>query len=219
MSYQAAIFDMDGLLIDTESIYKNEMMRAVQEAGIEMDEAYYRQFAGVSEEKMKQIFKHDFPELSEEDINASFDKSKARIAQRFMEGKVEVKPGVTTLLDQLEEKQIPHLVATSNESAVANLLLEKTGLAQYFDQVITADDVHHAKPDPEIVNVALKDLNVAADEAVMFEDSLAGVEACTRAGVDVVMIPDLIQPNDYAKEHALAIYPTIDQATALFDDK
>lgn len=124
-------------------------------------------------------------------------------------------PGVEALLARLASAGIPMAVATSTEAPYACRRLEKAGLLDYFEAVVTRNDVQWPKPHPEPYLLAAKRLGVAVTEAVAVEDSYAGVRSAAGAGMATVMVPDLLPPTDAERALVAAVLPSLHDFAAL----
>jgi HAD superfamily hydrolase (TIGR01509 family) len=113
------------------------------------------------------------------------------------------------LLAYLEEKNIPRVLASSNVRPVIEILLEHAGIRDKFSDIVSADDVKYAKPDPEIFEIAVDRLGIAREEGLVLEDSKNGILAAEGAGVPVVMVPDIIPPTAELEEKTAAVLPTL----------
>lgn len=200
------IFDMDGLMLDTEAIYCESNISTAPEFGLKgFDKAYYKKEIGLSEERAYQKYLTDFDYLPKETIDEFFKASRQKVAEIFATSGAPLKPGIEELLDYLKEENIPCVVASSNTKETVERLLNKANLMRYFKGTISGDEVTHAKPNPEIVEVALRKLGTEANETLMLEDSLNGIRASFSAGVPVIMVPDLLEPSEEALEKAHSI--------------
>lgn len=110
----------------------------------------------------------------------------------FSLGAVQLKPGVIELLDFLEEHRIPKVVASSNQRHIIELLLEKNQLTNYFETIVSAENVKRAKPDPEIFLLAHEYLGTKKQETLVLEDSKNGILAAASAEIPVIMIPEFV---------------------------
>lgn len=215
--YQGVIFDMDGLLFDTEHVYMNVNIELAPTYGIKgMTNEYLMGVVGLSDQECYETYRRDFPEVSQEQMEAFIQAGHERVTQVFASGEVPLKPGARELLTFLAEKEIPCVIGSSNLRKFINLLTEKADISHFFQGTICAEDVKKAKPDPEIVEKAVTLLNLSPTDCLMLEDSLNGARAAFAAGVDVVVIPDLIQPNEEMKEKALAIESHLSAIQAYF---
>ncbi|MEG2708285.1 MAG: HAD-IA family hydrolase [Vagococcus sp.] len=160
---------------------------------------------GLSDEHAYQKYLKDFSYLPEETIQAFFDASRNRVKERFATEGAPLKPGIIEILTYLKEQNIPCVVASSNTTAAIKQLLEKADVMDFFKDTVSGEDVTHAKPHPEIVEVALKKLGTKAEETLMLEDSLNGIRASYAAHVPVIMVPDLLEPSEEALEKALCV--------------
>ncbi|MFW8053878.1 HAD family hydrolase [Vagococcus fluvialis] len=195
------IFDMDGLILDTEAIYCECNVSTAPKYGLKgFDKAYYKEEIGLSEEHAYQKYLSDFDYVSKESIDGFYKESRQKVKDIFDTSGAPLKPGVIELLDYLKEQDIPCVVASSNTTEMINQLLSKANLLPYFKGIVSGDEVTHAKPHPEIVEVALEKLGSPAAETVMLEDSLNGIRASFTAGVPVIMVPDLLEPTEEAIE-------------------
>lgn len=200
------IFDMDGLILDTESIYCKNNIKTAAEVGIkDYDLAHYKTEIGLSEEHSMEKYLKDYSYLSKEDIQYFFDKSRERSWKELTEVGAPLKTGIVELLTYLKENNIPCVVASSNTRVAINQLIAKAGLEHFFVDTVSGDDVTHAKPHPEIVEVALTKLGIKPEETIMLEDSLNGIRASSAAGVPVIMVPDLLEPDSEALEKTLSV--------------
>ncbi|MEG0550943.1 MAG: HAD family phosphatase [Vagococcus sp.] len=214
------IFDMDGLIFDTEAIYCKSNVAMAKEYGLkEYDEAYYRTEIGLSEEHAYQKYLTDYAYLPEETIQQFFKESRSKVSKTFKENGAPLKPGVVELLIYLNQENIPCIVASSNTRVAIDQLLEKANLRDYFVDTVSGDEVTHAKPHPEIVEVAVKKLNTKASETVMLEDSLNGIRASFSANVPVIMVPDLIAPDEEALEKVYAVKKDLFEVKTLIEEK
>lgn len=189
----AAIFDMDGLLLDSEIICLDTFKAACEQVGYTANIAVYLQGIGCNQARSKQILIDghgaDFPYQEIKDIWYKLYVAKA------YDMPVPLMQGVSLLLDKLTRQNIPLAVATSTAYELALKKLENANILHYFDYVVGGDQVQHSKPSPEIYLKAATQLKHAVGQCIAFEDSVNGVRAALDAGIEVVQVPDLIAPS------------------------
>lgn len=193
MTFHAAIFDMDGLLLDTERICRDCFVQAGAQVGVTIDMDVYHTCIGNPEPitRAKLIAGHgeDFPY---EEIRAIWWEL---YHEEAMSKPVPLKPGVESLLQNIADTNTPIALATSTRYNNALTKLGHAGLTDYFDIVVGGDQVTHGKPHPEIYLKAATDLGKSPEHCIAFEDSENGVRAALAAGLHVVQVPDLVSPS------------------------
>ena len=210
---QAVIFDMDGVILDSERVLLEgwkELAKEVPMPGIE--EAYIRVCGTTmeaTEQTMKEIYGADFPF---EDM----ENRAIAIRDRLYPAGIPLKPGVRELLNLLREHQIPIALATSTAGDLARGKLETAGLWHYFDAAVTGEMVQHSKPDPEIFLLAMQQLGSDPKMSVIIEDSFNGIRAGHAAGAQVIMVPDLQQPDTEIFLLCDRIFPSLHEVRDYF---
>lgn len=208
------IFDMDGLLFDTELIYYQSTQKIADKMGFPYSKEIYLEYVGVSDEEVQENYHRIYQDFGKERVDEFIQRSYDDTYQVFESGEVPLKEGVLELLDFLDQQEIPRLVASSNVRPAIELLLEGAGIKERFSGIVSAEDVTRAKPDPEIFRKALDKLGTKAEHTLIFEDSFHGVTAADAAGIPVIMVPDLLAPTDEVKEKTLEIFESLIQAPA-----
>jgi len=192
MNYQAAIFDMDGLLLDTERVCLEAFRDACYSLSLPFLEDIYLGIIGRNAQGIEDVIsagysdKIDYKTLRK----AWLDRYHPIVETQA----IPVKSGVIALLDWLKESNIPMAVATSTPRELAITKLELAGLLPYFEHLSTGCEVQRGKPDPEIFLLAADRLQVAPELCLAFEDSNNGVRAGVAANMQVYQIPDLVSP-------------------------
>lgn len=213
------IFDMDGLIFDTEQLYYQGTQTIADRMDIPFDKATYLRFVGVSDEELWRNYHVMYKDFGKETVEEFIHDSYHEVLRLFREGKVDKKPGVDRLLAYLNERKIPKLIASSNKREVIELLLGRSGLDREFDTIVCAEDVANAKPDPEIFEIAAGKLATAKEETLILEDSDNGVIAAGRAGIPVIMIPDLIPPSAELRNIALRVFDSLEEVPKFLEKK
>lgn len=203
----AVIFDMDGLMLDSEVIFKAAWQQAGAALGYHLSDELYDSLVGCSNQEVEVVFCQtygsDFPVLP-------FRQLWSELWEKQMQTTgVAIKPGLLELLDFLEQHQIPKAVGTSSEWKEADLSLKAAGIFHRFKTIVTVDQVGAGKPAPDIFLMALKRLGVVPENCLVFEDSNAGVKAAHKAGIPVVMVPDLQTPSEESKAIATQIFASL----------
>lgn len=191
---ELVIFDMDGLMFDTEALTK----RAWQEIGRVHDYDISKEFLlsllGMNKKSISGEFKKSFGEdFPFDDMYVEQGQCVGRIIEEEGLG---VKNGLVELLDYLTENGIKKAVATSSIRERAQKLLSIAGVLDKFDRVICGDEVTKGKPDPEIFLTVCKKLDVDPSNAIVLEDSERGLEAAVAGGIRCILIPDLVEPSE-----------------------
>ena len=190
---KAIIFDMDGLMFDTEGLNATAWKAAGKLHGFEMTDELLRSHIGANTETSKKLMqKHFGPGFDFDAVRAD------RIAhslRHIEENGTPLKPGLRELLAYLKKNGIKTAIGTSTAEQFVNFYLERAGLDHEFDVIVCGDRVKKGKPEPDIFLTALAELGVDADECLVLEDSYNGIIAAHRAGIRSVMIPDLLPPT------------------------
>jgi HAD superfamily hydrolase (TIGR01509 family) len=210
MPVRAAIFDMDGLLLDSEKICLDTFLQACQRIGFEPDLSVYYTVIGCNPQKTKQLLMQgygaDFP----------FDEIKAIWSKSYVEQAYDIPvplmKGVRQLLNRLKAANYPIAVATSTSHALALTKLKNAHILAYFDVVIGGDQVAKSKPFPDIYLKAATEINQNPGDCYAFEDSTNGVRAALSAGMHVIQVPDLIMPNEEVRGWGHQIVESLDKA-------
>ena len=199
---QAVIFDMDGLMLDSERALLGCLAQAGADAGHDLPEDLLLSLIGSSDAVTRQIIAR---RVGAESVDALLRDSYARY-DGIVAGGVPHRPGIIDLLDTLAAHGVPRAVATSTRRPLALRKLETAGLLPYFEHVATSSDVAHAKPAPDIYLLAAHKLGIAPRHCLALEDSPTGVRAALAAGMTVIQIPDLLEPDETVRAlgHAIA---------------
>ena len=193
MNYQAAIFDMDGLLLDTERVCKRIFEEACASLSIPFLEDVYLDIIGRNSQGIEKVIRAGYG--SDLDYPVLHEAWRIRYNAVVKHQAIPVKDGVVELLTWLKNNNIPTAVATSTQQDVAKIKLSLAGLDHYFDNLTTGCEVKNGKPDPEIYLLAADRLNIQPEQCLAFEDSNNGVRAAVSANMQTFQIPDLVQPT------------------------
>lgn len=209
MRKKAVIFDMDGLMFDTETLGYQAQGELAEELAlpIAFDFDYYLKQVGRSDKDVMPELASDFgnAELAERFLR----KMKKRQTDIASEQGLPIKKGLYDLLAFLKDEGVVCVVASSSRRREVSFYLELADISQYFRYQVCGDEVSLAKPDPEIFLTAWKPLGIPKKDCLILEDSLNGIRAAYDAGIEVIMIPDLIVPDDEAKAKTTAILPDL----------
>lgn len=201
---EAVIFDMDGLMFDTEVLYYEANRTVAKKVGLNYTWEFHEKYIGVSDEDFhKELYLHYVNE--KEQVETLINKGGQALLEHVEVNGLSKKKGLVELLDYLESKKIKKIVASSSIKSIVSLFLEKEKLTPYFDAIIGGDEVSQAKPSPEIYEKAWLKAAVPKEQTLVLEDSLNGIRASYEAGIPVIMVPDLIKPTIEAKEKTVAI--------------
>ena len=208
---KAIIFDMDGLMFDTERLSIDAWFYAGEKMNLNVTKELSLKTVGVSWDLTKQIM---FGEIGEFDFDLALTLFQEYINNYIEEKGIPVKPGLVKLLAFLDKIKIKKAIATGSLSDAVTFYLQKSGIDNCFDAIVTAEMVEKGKPNPDIFLHTAKLLNVMPQDCFVLEDSINGIKAAHAAGMNPVMIPDLILPT---KEIELLLYAKLDSLLDVID--
>ncbi|OJG38097.1 hypothetical protein RV01_GL000550 [Enterococcus dispar] len=201
---------MDGLIFDTEQLYYAGAQAAADTFGFPYDKELYLNLLGISDEEVIMRYHELFDEkFGVDTVTAFIEAAYENTRLLFAQGKATLKPGVMELLTYLKANKIKWVIASSNQRAVIDELLEQAELTAYFSTVVSAEDVPKAKPDPAIFLAAQNLLGTKKEETLVLEDSQNGVLAAYRAEIPVIMVPDLLPPDADLKNKTVAVVSSL----------
>jgi len=211
----AIILDMDGTMLDTEPLYKAAWQRAAADLGCALDDAFYLRLVGRSiadgENELTRRFGASFP-------LAEFRLRWPEVWRTRVEADgIPAKAGLFELLAWVDDRRMPIAVATSSDRDYATLSLQRAGLAGRFATVVTGEEVANGKPAPDIYLEAARRLGVDPSHAFAVEDSDAGTLAAHRAGMSVLLIPDLKAPSAEAAAAAYRVLGSLYEVRKLVE--
>lgn len=208
------VFDMDGLLFDTERLFMNKRAEILPEYGYTHREEDYIRTLGTSGDHLMSVLMEIYgPDYPADEIS---QRSRAAQLKHMREHGAPLKDGIKELLDRIAEIGIPCCVATATASVHADEILRLGGIRQYFSFIIGGDQVSHSKPHPEPFLAACKAGATAPENALVLEDSENGILAADAAGIPVICIPDMKYPAAEIAKKTAAIVKTAADVIPLF---
>ena len=194
--FRAVIFDLDGVLADSEPWWNEIDAQLLAECGVPYRGEYHRNVLGVSYRLAVEFYKKAFG------LSAPVEelmRRRGQIATEFFANRIGLFPSAKETLKELGEMNLRLAVATSSVSASARPFLDRHQLTQFFDVIVTGEEVERGKPHPDIYLRAAEKLGAAAGACLVIEDSLSGIAAAKAANMHVAAIPDtrFVDPREY----------------------
>ena len=209
---KAVIFDMDGTLFDTETLFQNEWNHIASETGVTLPDHFKYEICGTSGEPMDRILEKYY----HVDKGTPIQKlCKARVSA-LLKKEVPLKPGVKGILSFFKEKGLPMAIGSSSPLPLIRQNLEVTGLGSYFRALASGDEVEKGKPSPDIFLLAAQKLGIPPSECLVFEDSPNGIRAASAAGMTPVLVPDIMPVTEEIRKQCAQIFKTRAEAEACF---
>lgn len=212
---KGAIFDMDGLMIDTEKLYLRYWKQAAADFGYTMEDKHVFSIRSLarkfSNPLLKSFFGEEFP------VDEVRQRRTELINAHIEENGINVKNGLFKLWDFLKENSIKIAVATATPRDRTMLYLNKINVLDYIDAIVCGDMVTTGKPDPEIYLTAANQLQLPPCECAAFEDSPNGIKSACSAGCKAIMIPDMTPPDDELLSMLSGVFDNLGEAVRFFD--
>ena len=209
---KAIIFDMDGLMIDSERVTFECYQERLKDMNLTMDEEFYKTLLGKPIKGIYQrfydVYGNYFP------IENVIQDVHQLIAEHFETEGVPVKKGLVELLHYLKDNNYKTIVATSSNRDRVDKILAQAKITEFFDDSICGDEVTKGKPNPEVFLKSCQKLGVNVDEAIVLEDSEAGIQASYDANIKVICIPDMKYPEKQYEEKTFKILKDLTEVTA-----
>ena len=210
---EAVVFDMDGLMLDSERAINECMARAASDLGHELPASLWLQMIGGGDGLCRRLLADRIGADATVELLARAEAMYDVVA----DAGIAHRPGIIDLLDWLVARGIPRAVATSTRRPLAMRKLAAAGLLPYFDAVATSSDVAAPKPAPDVYLLAASKLGVAPARCLVLEDSPTGVRAALAAGMTPVQVPDMLVPADAARALGHRIVASLGDAQRLLE--
>ena len=205
---QGAIFDMDGLMFDTEAMYQAAWKEAAAEMGICLPETFVYEVSGTSGDLLLSVIRKYF---HTDDPNQLF-RHILRLVENKLKVEVPVKPGLFDILEFFRAQGVKLAVASSSYTEIITSNLRVSGTEKFFDEIVSGSRIEHGKPAPDIFLYAADRLHLDPKDCYVFEDSVNGVLAGLAAGCTTVMVPDYVPPTEEIRNSSAVICASLSDA-------
>lgn len=206
---KGAIFDHDGLMFDTEKIWQANWNLVADEMNITLPEEFQKEICGSSGQHMLDVIQKYY---HVEDGTSIRD----RVRQGVFDDEakhIDMKEGLLDILEMFQKHGVKMAVASSSQKEMIVRNLRKANVEDYFEVVVSGQEVEHGKPAPDIFLLAAERLGLDAKECYVFEDAYNGVQAGVASKAKTIMIPDLVQPTDEIRNMVAAVCTTLKEAS------
>ncbi|MBT3480070.1 MAG: HAD family phosphatase [Opitutales bacterium] len=215
MNFDAVIWDMDGLLLDTERLAHESWRQASKELDTGIDDRIFLEIIGMNVDSFHRWLEENLGHQT--DVSALVQHANDIYQVKIAQGPP-LKAGATDCIEWLRQRGIPQSVATSSAQSLAQRKLSHHDLLPHFHSIISGDQVTHGKPHPEIFQKAAKQMQTPPERCLVFEDSRLGVIGAAAARAKVVLVPDLAIHDDESKRLAFQIWQSLEVGPRRFAD-
>ena len=209
---KAIIFDLDGVIFDSESVYRKIYKEVNKEFHFHISERKRQEFNSMKWSNMKIFLKKKYPNFNAESY---VNQLRAKTIEREKLGEpVKMKKGFLHLIEFLKTQDIKIALATSSNKAKVNKMFASYNLdcTKIFDVISCSNEVENAKPAPDVYNLACEKLGIFPDECLVLEDSIGGITAATAAGCKIVVVKDKILPPKENRQNCIKIVNNLKNA-------
>ena len=218
MNIKAVLFDMDGLMVDTESLATEAFIHSAKKQGYDMTKEETLLVLGFTTKSIYEFWENYFKNSDVSGKQLVDDHYKYIENILFTTGPRKM-PYIEELLKYLKESNYKVAVASSSNMNHIINNMEKTGLKKYIDEFASGAEVENGKPAPDIFLLAAERLGVKPENCLVLEDSKAGVIAGSSAGAKVIMVPDMFKPDEECKERTYKIVGNLGEVISVLEEK
>ena len=218
MNIKAVLFDMDGLMVDTESLATEAFIHSAKKQGYDMTKEETLLVLGFTTKSIYEFWENYFKNSDVSGKQLVDDHYKYIENILFTTGPRKM-PYIEELLKYLKESNYKVAVASSSNMDHIINNMEKTGLKKYIDEFASGAEVENGKPAPDVFLLAAERLGVKSEECLVLEDSKAGVLAGSSAGAKVIMVPDMFKPDEECKERTYRIVGNLGEVISILEEK
>ena len=204
---KAVIFDMDGVILDTETICEKTWAIAAEEMNLSDIQETFLKCLGTTKKETTRIIHEKYG--NHVDVDALMERSHELFSEVENKDGINLMPYAKETLEYLKSKGYRIALASSTRGETVRRQLGNLGLLDYFETLSTGDMVKNSKPDPEIFALAAKSLNLEPDECYAVEDSFNGIKSSYGAGLVPIMVPDKIQPTEEIRKMCYKVFPSL----------
>ncbi len=211
---KAAIFDMDGLMVHTEPIWDETFFQTLESHGLEKDQVFRDSARGTSGIVLIRNLQKRYPQC---DAERFVEEWTERVFEAVKQG-APARKGLFRLLDYLNDRSIKCIVASSSDMRLIDAQWNAHKLDKWFEGRVSAQEVAHSKPEPDVFLLACERLGVDPSEAIVYEDSNAGCRAAIAGGIKCIMVPDDARPDTDIEDKLVAVCSDLDEVRLVMDD-